>query len=416
MLMSTPVPGDPDHLAAERERLLVFAEGARHPLGFGWLDDAGVLDQDRPVELFITCRMTHVMSLGVLLGHSGSAVLAEHGVSALGGSFRDPVYGGWYSAITDDGPVSTAKTAYGHAFVVLAASSAAAAGITGASELLGVALAVQEEHFFEDAAGMVVEEWDDAWGQLDPYRGMNANMHTVEAYLAAADVTGDRRWAWRAGRIAANLVRHAAANDWRIPEHFDPTWRPLLEYNRDRTADPFRPYGATVGHAFEWSRLLLGVDATLAALGEERPAGLLESAVALFDRAVADGWATDGVDGFVYTTDWSGTPVVRARMHWVVAEAVGAAGTLYRVTGDRRYLEYYRQWWAYADRCFVDRQGGSWFHELDPANRPTATVWPGKPDVYHAFQATLLPLLPPAPTLATALVPALVGGLDTVSQ
>jgi len=31
------------------------------------------------------------------------------------------------------------------------------------------------------------------------------------------------------------------------------------------------------------------------------------------------------------------------------------------------------------------------------------TVWPGKSDLYHAVQATLIPQLPLAPTMATAL-------------
>jgi len=412
MSISVPVPGDAAHLAVERERLLAFAEGARHPLGFGWLDEDGRLDPSHPVELYITCRMTHVMSLGVLLGRSGTVALAEHGVTSLAGPLRDTDHGGWYPAVTDEGPADTTKAAYGHAFVVLAASSASVAGVPGAPELLAAALTVSEQHFWDDAAGMVVEEWDDAWHRLDPYRGMNANMHTVEAYLAAADVTGDARWARRAGRIAATLVARAEPNGWRIPEHFDATWRPLLDYNRDVPADPFRPFGSTVGHALEWSRLLAGVDATLRSLGEECPPGLLHAAVALFDRAVADGWAADGADGFVYTTDWSGQPIVRARMHWVLAEAVGAAATLHHVTGQARYLDLYRQWWAYADRYLIDRDGGSWHHELDPQNRPAGTVWPGKPDVYHAFQATLLPLLAPVPTLATALTPAVVAGLD----
>ena len=49
----------------------------------------------------------------------------------------------------------------------------------------------------------------------------------------------------------------------------------------------------------------------------------------------------------------------------------------------------------------VDR--GSWHHELDPGNRPQASVWRGKPDLYHAVQATLLPRLPLSPSLASAL-------------
>ena len=58
---------------------------------------------------------------------------------------------------------------------------------------------------------------------------------------------------------------------------------------------------------------------------------------------------------------------------------------------------------------FLDHQLGSWRHELDPANRPSHTVWTGKPDTYHAFQATLFPRLPLTPTLPAALRDGLLG-------
>jgi mannose/cellobiose epimerase-like protein (N-acyl-D-glucosamine 2-epimerase family) len=54
------------------------------------------------------------------------------------------------------------------------------------------------------------------------------------------------------------------------------------------------------------------------------------------------------------------------------------------------------------DAAFLDREQGSWRHELDPELRPGSGTWSGKPDVYHAIQATLLPRLPLAPTLAVA--------------
>jgi mannose/cellobiose epimerase-like protein (N-acyl-D-glucosamine 2-epimerase family) len=87
----------------------------------------------------------------------------------------------------------------------------------------------------------------------------------------------------------------------------------------------------------------------------------------------------------------------------VVAEAIGAAAALYRATGDPSYAERYRDWWDYAATYVIDYAQGSWFHELDPENHPAATIWQGKPDVYHAVQATLLPRLPLTPALAPAL-------------
>ena len=41
---------------------------------------------------------------------------------------------------------------------------------------------------------MACDTWNTEFTVLDPYRGLNANMHTVEAFLAAADVTGDERY------------------------------------------------------------------------------------------------------------------------------------------------------------------------------------------------------------------------------
>ena len=388
-------------LEAEGDRLRAFARGAVHPDGgFAWLDDDGRPELDRPGELWISCRMTHVFALAHLMGRPWAAELVDHGVGALRGRFRDPGHGGWYAAVGAGGPVTRAKTAYEHAFVVLAASSATAAGRPGAADLLAEALDVLDRRFWDEEAGMVVEEWDETFSVLDGYRGVNANMHAVEALLAAADVTGDRVLRDRAQRILTRVVHgFAREHGWRLPEHFDATWTPLPDYNRAEPAHPFRPYGATVGHWFEWSRLTL---ALRAALGDGAPAWMLEDARALFDAGVRDGWAVDGEDGFVYTVDWDGSPVVRQRMHWVVAEALAAASTLARATGDPAYAAWHERWWAYADRHLVDRERGSWHHELDPANRPDSATWAGKPDVYHAFQATLVPRLPASPTFARA--------------
>src|SRR5690606_11914277 len=149
----------------------------------------------------------------------------------------------------------------------------------------------------------------------------------------------------------------------------------------------------------EWARLLLAVDATL---GADAPAGLREAAVALAAQAVEDGWDADGAEGFVYTTDWSGEPVVRARMHWVVTEAIATSTVLERVTGDPAHGADLERWWVYADSYLVDREGGSWHHELDPANRPAAGTWEGKPAVYHAYQAALMADVPPTPSFRPA--------------
>ncbi len=391
-----------DALTTEAHRLLDFGRNCGHPLGgAGYLDEHGRIDQSQPTHTWVTGRTVHSYALGHLLGRTGDLAVAEQAFDGLTGRLRDQKSGGWLSAVEDDGSSPDEKACYAHAFVVLAASTASLVGIAGARELLGEALDVWQDRFFDADHEMFVDAWNRDFTELDPYRGVNGNMHAVEALLAAADVLDDAGLRHQAFAITQRVIaENAEAHRWRIPEHFDTDWQPMLEHNRDRPDDRFQPYGATIGHGLEWSRLVLHLEA---ALGAQAPVWLRPAAVALYERAVDDGWAVDGADGFVYTTDWAGTPVVRDRMHWVLAEAIATATCLHERTGDPTFADHAGTYWAYAQQHLFDLELGSWHHQLDEQNRPIGTVWPGKPDIYHAVQAMLIPQLPLAPTLAAAL-------------
>ena len=409
---------DSDTRAAQFDALIDFAKGSQVPTGFGYLDASGTVDSSRPVELWITCRMTHVFSLASLMGDLEANVLATHGVKALATYFYDQQYSGWFSAIGHDADnvqiVDGTKMAYAHAFMVLAASSAKIAGIEGAADLLDLALSVQDEFWWEGDQAKVCERYDREFVECEKYRGVNANMHTVESYLAAYDATDERQWLNRAVAILNWVVEEASKNNWRVPEHFDENWNVLPDYNRDRPKDPFRPFGFTPGHGFEWARLALHAGAQLARSAEKVPHWMLEGALELFDRAVADGWNADGAPGFVYTIDQNGRPVARERMHWVACEAIGAAVTLARAlegnegfaAGDAERAKDLKAraeaWWEYCESYLIE-QPGRWWHELDENNQPSTVTWPGKPDAYHVAQMLLLPELPLAPTFARAI-------------
>ena len=190
---------------------------------------------------------------------AGADALAASGLAALASRYADGENGGWFSSLDPSGQViDSTKANYAHAHVLLAASSAVAAGIPGADAALAAAAAAIDQHFWSDAEGCALECWNADFTEPEPYRGANSNMHSVEAYLAAGDVTGDPVWHARAASIAARLINgYARANSWRIPEHYDENWQPLPDYNVDRRSDQFRPYGTTPGHSFEWARLLL---------------------------------------------------------------------------------------------------------------------------------------------------------------
>ncbi len=387
-------------LTRVRQTLLEF--GRRFPSPGGgsyYLGDDGAPWPEKGRETWITSRMAHVYSIGSMLGDAQAGPLADAAVRGLRGELHDSVHGGWYAGLNQDGSVMPTKQCYAHAFVILAASSALLAGRPGAKELLDDALAVYDLRFWDESEGLSRDTWDTDFAVLDPYRGLNANMHSVEAFLAVADATGAEQYRARAGRIIRRVLGWAGENSWRIPEHFSSDWVPQPELNRDRPDDPFKPYGATPGHGIEWARLItqwaLSAD-------KEKAAPFIEAAEHLYTTAVGDAWNADGAPGLVYTTDWTGRPVVHDRMHWTLAEAINTSAVLHRVTGKERYAADYAQFMAYLDSTVLDHKNGSWFHQLDRNNQVIGTVWPGKSDLYHAFQATLIPCLPLEVSIAAA--------------
>ena len=384
------------------ENLLSFGHKFPSPDGSAYyLGDDGTPWTERNREGYVTCRMAHVYSIGTFLGHEGSEALVDAALKGLRGSLHDDVNGGWYPGLTKENEFLPGKQCYAHAFVLLAATSGILAGRPGAKDLLEDAMEVYERFFWNEEEGLSCDTWNTEFTVLDDYRGLNANMHTVEAFLAAADVTGDETYRVRAGRIIDHVAGWAADNNYRIPEHFTKEWAADLECNKEQPDDQFKPYGATPGHGLEWARLITQW-AMSTYPDKEAAVKYLELAENLFNRAVADAWNADGAPGIVYTTDWNGKPVVHDRMHWTLAEAINTAAVLYRVTGDQKYADNYTEFMQYLDEKVLDHVNGSWFHQLDQNNNVIGTVWPGKSDLYHAVQATLIPYYPVNLSIAPA--------------
>ena len=379
-------------MKALTEDLLRFGHRFPSPGGSSYyLGDDGSPWTERPRETWITCRMAHVYSIGSLLGHEGSEALVDAALKGLSGELHDTENGGWYPGVTAENKILPNKQCYAHAFVILAATSAVLAKRPGAEKLLSEALALYDLRFWNEEEGLACDTWNTEFTKLDSYRGLNANMHTVEAFLAAADVTGEEKYRVRAGRIIDRVICWAKANDWRIPEHFTSDWTADLECNKEKPADPFKPYGATPGHGIEWGRLITQWALSTYKSEKEKAASYIEAAQKLFNRAVEDAWNADGAPGIAYTTDWNGVPVVHDRMHWTLAEAINTSAVLYRVTGKEQYGKLYSEFLEYLDKTVLDRKNGSWFHQLNEKNEVIGTVWPGKSDIYHALQATLIP-------------------------
>ena len=108
--------------------------------------------------------------------------------------------------------------------------------------------------------------------------------------------------------------------------------------------------------------------------------------------ALLENCRTETYAGVEYVQgEMEGKPVVHDRMHWTLAEAINTSSVLWHVTGKQKYADDYARFMQYLDEKVLDHVNGSWFHQLDQNNNVIGTVWPGKSDLYHALQATLIP-------------------------
>ncbi len=381
---------DPVHrkwLMADARRQFAFFDGSLRAYGgFDVLDWAGNPLPRAGQELHTTTRMIHSYVLAKSIGHAGADTMIDAGMAYLWAKHRDTQHGGYLWSVDESGIQDDIKLAYGHVFVLLAAASARMAGHPDADRLLADAAQVLDEHYWDEGAGLLRDEFARDWQPFSSYRGMNANMHGVEAMLAAYEATGDDLWLSRAGRILTFFTaRMAPQNQWRIPEHYTDDWTVDPDYSGNPM---FRPAGTTPGHSLELGRLLIQHWDLSGRPDSDSP----QRARHLIETAMQDAWLPDG--GLAYTLDLTGQVSIADRYWWPVTEAIGALASLQKLGGTSDDEAGYRKAWRFADECFVDHQAGGWFPELDASNQPTARQFQGKPDIYHAIQADLFPLTP----------------------
>ena len=364
--------------------------------GFHTLDYRGRPLPSRLQALHTTTRLVHSYALGLLAGFRDGEALIDQGLAYLWKHHRDPKEGGYFWAMEAGEVQDNRKLAYGHVFVLLAASSAKLVAHPDADRLLADVTEVLETRFWEAGPGLYADEWTRDWQPFSNYRGMNANMHGTEALMAAFEATGETLYLSRAGQLFDFFLRQQAPRyGWQIPEHYDVAWRVDADY----AGDPlFRPSGTTPGHSFEWARLLLQYWDL-----QGRPDDDSEAiARQLINKALQTAW-DDERGGFFYTLDFTGQPLNRARYWWPVTEAIGALAACLKLRSDPELEAWYRRLWSFAAERLIDFQQGGWFPELDAANQPAAAQFDGKPDIYHALQANLFPLMPSLSRLAEGL-------------
>ena len=373
-------------LRTDAERQFEFFRPSLRPEpGFYVLGYDGIPLTDTVQELHTTARLTHSYALGKLAGLGGCDAIIDKGMEYLWSHHRDRDHGGYLWALDGNNIHDDRKLAYGHVFVLLAGASAKMAGHPDADRLIDDVSAILDTRYWADNHGLFADEWNRDWSPFSTYRGMNANMHGVEALLTAFEATGRESYRTMAGRILDFFVyRIAATENWRLPEHYTADW----QIDRGYSGNPmFRPHGTTPGHSFELARLLLQYwDLS------GRPDDTSQDvAWTLVERALTDAWDTEE-GGFSYTLNFDGTPAISSRYWWPVTEAIGVLACFLKLGGNEAQHAWYSRLWHFADVHFIDHANGGWFPEIDAQGQPATTQFLGKPDIYHSIQAALFPM------------------------
>ena len=312
--------------------------------------------------------MTHVFGLAHLLGRPGAGDLVRHGVDAL-----------------TDGPLHDGRArrlAGGHRRRHegrLPARLRAAGRVDGGHRRRrrGRRAARRGARASgRTGSGTTTPGWPSRSGtapgrRLSDYRGVNANMHGVEAMLAAADAlpvadqAGEapaarrRPCAPRSGRCTAGPASRLAAAralhrrlDAAARVQPGPPGRPVPAVRRDGRA-PVRVGAAGAARARGHARNRRPGCRDGARTSSRSPSGAARRA-----------------HGFPYTLDWDGPRrSSAARMHWVLCEAIAAGYVLAEASGDDGYRLAADDWRDSGNGCSLDPATGSWHHELTPDGR-----------------------------------------------
>ena len=157
------------------------------PAGFRMLGHDGrpMFGPDEVFGIHDTARVVHVFALATRMGIPGLSDGIDQGLRFLWEAHRDAEHGGYFWSVNANGPVRADKQAYGHAFVLLAASSALRLGHPLARTLLDDVTQVIEARFWEDGPGAMAEEFAADSAEIVPYLRQNSNMHSTEALISS---------------------------------------------------------------------------------------------------------------------------------------------------------------------------------------------------------------------------------------
>ncbi|MFN0068456.1 MAG: AGE family epimerase/isomerase [Limisphaerales bacterium] len=315
---------------------------------------------------------------------------ARSGYEFIQAHFRDAARGGYFSKVADDGrPTDTRKHAYLNSFalyglVAYHRASGDPAALRAAQELFEAL----EKHAYDGTNGGYHEFFTADWRPVTDkaeagYVGA-IGVKTYNTHLHLLESFAELYRAWPDPRLRERLEELLQINTSSVLNHehgcnldaWHPDWRVVNEPRNLR---------ASYGHDVECAWLVLDAVQVL----DRSPVPYRSWAEALVGTSLRLGY--DRRHGGFFYGGPLGQPADDLKKEWwVQAEALVSMLDLFRLTGDRRYLEVFDQTLGFIERHHVAAEGGWWAtRQADGsphANSSRTSMWQG---AYHNGRALL---------------------------
>ena len=270
--------------------------------------------------------------------------------------FFDNDNGGVYWSVDYKGrPQDTKKQIYALAFALYGLSEYYRCRESALARELAIHLFNSiEQHSYDPVKGGYIDAFTTDWRSLDDVRlsdkdanakkTMNTHLHILEAYSSLYHIWPDERLKQQITALILNFLQYIIdPATHHLVLFFDENWRArntLFSY----------------GHDVEAAWLLQEAAETI---GDPVLIRKTRDKALTLARAASQGLDTDG--GLWYEFDLKDRRLIREKHWWPQAEAMVGFFNAYQLSGERQFLDYSLDAWAFVREYLLDKENGEWF-------------------------------------------------------
>lgn len=336
-------------------------------LFFGEIDHYGTKNPDANRGIIMYSRIMWTFSSAARF-YKDSEYLqtANKAKSYIETYFFDKENGGYFWELDSEGKiVLNKKQVYAQAFVIYAYSEYYLA--TGDKKALETAMNlfnIMESKCYDSIHGGYFEAYSNTWDRLADVRlssrdlnlpkGMNTNLHVLEAYTCLYEATKDAK----VGNALRNLI------DIYSTKIIDKNNHIIIFFKEDWTPQTTE---VSFGHDIESSWILW--EAAEALHDKKLLEKIKPQVLGMVDTFLAEGFdkkTSSSYYEFLKETNHTD----KDRHWWVQVEAMEGLANAYNITGDEEYRKTVFKIWEYVQNNIIDKVHGEWFWRIDDDGFP----------------------------------------------